>query len=409
MAFWLGAVLLVVLATIFYQPAAAKTGALLVWTRDRVYVMDIDTLDLQRVGPATADKSVVPSPGCFVQNSISCWVLIADALYQIDVSIGGNHQALGRLPVTNDFYWPDNSRPSWSPDGVTVAYTGVNPKTDQADLFIYNLQSNTINSVPDTNIDPTLPVAWAAACENGLSAAGCALGYKKVTQPDQEQALLAAYVPATGTSREWPISLDPIFELRWAPDDTLLYSRPKRHFLRADNHQPLFQLPNGSNLANLSPDAHYAVYYQPFKLEGCQTQDEDSTCLHLGVWLNETGATEDRRLIYSVNLSDESRQGGLNFIPVWRPDGKAFVFFQDGRLIHYDLEKQEGTIWYKPTVSGKLRSVPIFSPDGEAIAFVDNQGQGYSEYRLVVINPRLQPVEEVLQEDAFKILAWLSN
>jgi len=141
--------------------------------------------------------------------------------------------------------------------------------------------------------------------------------------------------------------------------------------------------------------------------------------LHLGVWLVQTGdgnkdkdededEDEDRRLIYSVNLADESRTGGLNFVPIWRADGNAFVFFQDGELIHYDLEKQEGTIWYKP-VRGKLRSVPVFSHDGEAVAFIDNQGQGFSEYRLVIINPRLQPVEEVLQEDNFKILAWLPN
>jgi hypothetical protein len=39
---------------------------------------------------------------------------------------------------------------------------------------------------------------------------------------------------------------------------------------------------------------------------------------------------------------------------------------------------------------------------------VDNQGQGYSEYRLVVVNPKLQLVEHIIETDTgFRLLAWL--
>ena len=410
-AFWVGAVLVMVLATVFYQPAAAKTGALLVWTRNRVYVMDLDTLDLQRVGPATVEQAVVPSPGCYAQGDAACWVLIDDTLYDIDLSIGGNHRLLGRLPVGDNFYWPDNGEPSWSPDGVSIAYSVVNDQTDQAELRLYNLKTNTIRNVAGANIDPGITVVWTSQCENGLDAEGCKLGYKKMPlSTHADTSLLVGYTPATETTREWLISSEPIFELRWSSDGVLLYSRPKRHFFRADNHQPLYNLPIGGKLANVSPDVHYVVYYQPFLLEGCESPGEEGSCLYLGVWLAQLGETkeEDRSLIYSINLSDESRTGGLNFVPTWQPDGNAFVFFQDGKLIHYDLEKREGTIWYK-LAGDKLRSVPVFSPDGEAVTFVDNQGQGFSEYRLVVVNPRLQPVEEVLQEESFKVLAWLPN
>jgi len=130
-------------------------------------------------------------------------------------------------------------------------------------------------------------------------------------------------------------------------------------------------------------------------------------CLHLGVWLarnDEAGTQPD--LIYNLDLN-KARGGGLNFVPIWSTDEQAAVFFQDGQLIHYDVIAQEATIWYKP-VRGKLRSEPVFSPNEEAVAFVDNQGQGYSEYRLVVVDPKLQPVEHIIETDTgFRLLAWL--
>jgi hypothetical protein len=58
-----------------------------------------------------------------------------------------------------------------------------------------------------------------------------------------------------------------------------------------------------------------------------------------------------------------------------------------------------------------LRSIPVFSPNEDAVAFVDNQGQGYSEYRLVIINPKLQPIEHVIDntQEGLRVLAWLPN
>jgi Tol biopolymer transport system component len=125
------------------------------------------------------------------------------------------------------------------------------------------------------------------------------------------------------------------------------------------------------------------------------------------VWINGGGIGPKPRLIYDVPLAEQS--GGLNFIPVWDPRGRGFVFFQDGKLVYYDVQRQEAAIWHKP-LAGKLRSAPVFSPNEEAVAFVDNQGRGYSEYRLLVINPRLQPVEHIVQtKTGFKVLAWLPD
>lgn|GEM_PF-2564455 len=409
--FWVGAVLVIVLATFLYQPAAAKTGSLLVWTRNRVYVMDIDTLTLARVGPATSEQVIAPSPGCFGYVDTPCWVLIGDVVYYVDLTVGGNHAAYAQLPIDAGFGW-ENAPVSWSPDGLHLAYSVTDTQNGQSELLVYDVSSNEVK-VRATDIDPSVTVAWSSGCAASLEAVDCELGYKKVPAQIGNELLpsLVGYTPAAGKTREWIVpTTEPIFQLRWSPDgELLLYSQPKRYFKRAEDNVPAYKLPPGGRLANMSPDARFTVYYQPFTLSDCQGQVEVDDCLHLGVWITSENSNDEPDLVYSVNLSQAQTEGGLNFIPTWSPDGNAFVFFQEGQLIYYDLSKREATIWYKP-VTGKLRSVPVFSPNEEAVAFVDNQGQGFSEYRLVVVNPRLQPIEEIIQtNEGFRILAWLPN
>ncbi len=408
--FWVGAILIIVLATVLYQPEAAKTGSLLVWTRNRVYVMDIDSLNLQRVGPAEPNQSVTPSPGCFGQTKTPCWVLIDGTLYEIDLTLGSDHNLLGSLPAGEGFSGKGDEV-SWSPDGRHVAYYVLDKQNDRVELRVYNAITNE-TKVIDSDVEPTVAVAWIPACTSGLGAADCELGYKKIPERIDGELLatLVGYVPASETFRQWTLSPEPIFELRWSPDGMLLYSRPKRHFISPEDHAEAYKIPAGAQLANMSPDTGQTVYYQPFTMADCQAQDGGNDCMHLGVWLTHPDETEEGpSLIYNMELSKVQQSEGLNFIPVWSPQGNTFVFFQQGQLIHYDLDKQEGTIWYKP-VTGKLRSIPVFSPDGEAVAFVDSQGQGLSEYRLVVVNPRLEPVEEIIDTNqGFRILAWLPN
>jgi len=215
-----------------------------------------------------------------------------------------------------------------------------------------------------------------------------------------------ALSPATGEQQSWEVEASAIFALRWDLENQLLYSQPPRHFQTVEDNRPIYRMPSGGQLANISPSGKYTIYYQPFTLAGCQGGDEN--CLHLGVWLNENDNEEkEASLIYNIKISAQT--GGLTFIPTWSVREDSFIFFQDGNLVHYDLLEEEATIWYK-SVHGKLRSAPILSPNEAAVAFVDNQGQGFSEYRLVVINPKLQPVEHILEtQTGFQILAWLSQ
>jgi hypothetical protein len=401
---WTGAIVVIVLATILYQPAAAKTGSLLVWTQNRIYIVDIDTLNLKRVGRADPDEPITPSPGCFRQMGTDCWLLVNDRLYKVDFS-SNSDDPQSRLPITQEFRM--GTGVSWSPDGVHLAYHLIPDQSNRAELQIYNVETGEIKlSLPEA--DPHIAVAWTAACAEGLEAADCELGYKKI--PTQDITSLVGLKPSTGEVRLWEISPEQIFELRWSPDKMLLYSRPKRHFINPENDQPAYPLPPGGRLANMSPDARYIVYYQPFTLIDCRAEDE-AACLHLGVWLARSDDPESKpELIYSIDLSEADRTGGLNFVPTWTPESDAFVFFQEGRLIYYDLEQKAASIWYKPLL-GKLRSIPVFSPNEEAVAFVDNQGQGYSEYRLVIINPKLQPIEHVIDntQEGLRVLAWLPN
>lgn len=400
---WTIAIFIIVLATLFYQPAAAKTGSLLVWTRDRLYLMDIDSLNLKRIGPADSNEPVVPSPGCLKQMEAACWVAVSDRVYRVEFSSAT--VPLLDLPIEPGFR--TGTGISWSPDGVHLAYSTIESQTGRASLQIIDVRSEEIKlKLPE--VDPRLAPVWTAACAEELAAAGCEVGYKKVEA--RGRTSLVGFKPASGEVREWEISPEQIFDLQWGPANILLYSRPKRHFINPEDHSPVFSLPPGGRLANLSPDGRYTVYYQPFTLSDCQAEDE-AACLHLGVWLARLDDPAAKpALIYSVDLSEADRTGGLNFIPTWTPAGDAFVFFQEGRLIYYDLEKKEAAIWYKP-LKGKLRSVPVFSPNEEAVAFVDNQGQGHSEYRLVIVNPKLQPIEHIIDasQEGLRVLAWLPN
>ncbi len=409
--FWVGAILVIVFATVFYRPAAAKTGSLLIWMNNRIYVMDIDTLTLQRVGPATSSDVMVPSPGCHGQTDTPCWVSAGENLYTVDyLSRSSSNSARNLLPGQG-YAWIDEVAVSWSPDGKWLAYSIFNEADHQAELRIYDAATAETQTIA-VGVDPTVAPAWSVGCGEGLNSPNCELAFK--TRPvdvdgDDVVPSLVALNLATGEQREWQISAEPVFELRWTPNGDLLYSQPKRHFRYAANGTPAYNMPSVSQLANMSPDARYTVYYQPFTLADCPAGDEAEACMHVGVWLTDASSdSDDRHLIYSTNLS-EPHQRGLNFVPVWSPFGNGFVFFQDGKLIYYDLVQQEAAIWYK-SLGDKLRSRPVFSPNEEAVAFVDNQGQGYSEYRLLVINPRLQPIEHIIEtKTGFRVLAWLPN
>ncbi len=405
-ALWTGAILLIIFATVLYQPAAAKTGSLLVWMNNRIYIMDIDTLTLERVGVAAANEQITPSPGCFGETNTPCWVVTSERVYQIDFGAGVSSVKESRLPLDENTKWHYDAPVSWSPDGQHFAYTVTDKATKQPQLRVVNMSTGS-QKITAPGVDPSVAVAWTDACADGLNASGCEMGYKMLPSGEETLPSLVGFTPKTQEVRRWNLSPEKIFELRWGPDGVLQYSRPKRHFFSAKDHAPVFQIPDGSKLANSSPNSNFVVFYQPFTLSDCQDAD---SCMHLGVWISQPVEQSDEtkpRLIYNVELAKQT--GGLNFVPVWSPDGNTFVFVQDGKLIHYDTQEQEATIWYEP-LTGKFRSLPVFSPNGDGVAFVDNQGQGFSDYRLVVVNPGYKPVEHIVEtEDGFRILAWLPN
>jgi len=137
--FWVGAIVIVVAATIFYQPAAAKTGSLLIWMNNRIYIMDIDTLVLDRVGAVGADELIAPSPGCSGLTTTPCWVIGGQRLYQVNQERNNISQEK-LLPIGADYRWI-NSKASWSPDGIHVAYSVQNNTDTLAELRIYNALS----------------------------------------------------------------------------------------------------------------------------------------------------------------------------------------------------------------------------------------------------------------------------
>jgi len=400
-ALWVIAILGIVLVTIFYQPAAAKTGSLLIWMNSKLYRMDIDTLTIEPIAPASRNDAISVAPGCLHQTKTPCWVSVKNRLYRVTP----NQNSSMVLLTTPNEQWPDSAI-SWSSDGQQVAYTVVNQVSNRLELRLYDAVNQTVTTVA-YDVDPLIPVAWSAGCGDGLGD-DCSLAYKTVVTQSDEAATLVSLNLTTKNPQEWAMPPESLTELRWSPDDTLLYSNNGRYFQRVDNHAPAYNLSAGATIANVAPNASQIVYYELFTMRECDFA-EDVDCLYVGVWLRQWDSEPDQRsLIYTVHLATTDRDG-LTFIPTWDQSNSGFVFFQEGNLVYYNAINQEAVIWDK-SLRGKIRSMPVFSPNKEAVAFVDNQGQGASEYRLKVINPRLQPVDHVIEtETGFRVLAWLPD
>lgn len=421
--FWPGLVLFVVLVTIFYQPPTAKTGSLLIWQDGQMYVLDIDSLERQPVGAAPPVTPLAPSPGCLGQVKAPCWVAVGSVLYRV----GGDSTTGISLPLAEHAAWTEGPA-SWSPDGLNLAYTVTRVDSAEAELRVYQAQTGQAQTLA-SGIDPEIAVAWSKGCAAGLTAAGCQLGFKVADgnrrlvqlivlawaaelRPEylsKAGALplpqLVTLTPLTGAQQVWPLPVKPIFELQWAAE-ILLYSQPRHYFHRVGDNAPAYQMSPGSQLANMSPNSRYTVYYEPFTQKECQAERPKGGCWYLGVWLASEGEGRlPRQLIYSRELS-QAGEGRLNSDPFWSPDSEALVLFREGRLIYYNLKYREAAIWAK-NLDGQLTGVSVFAPAKTAVAFVTHQANSTS-YHLHVLNPEFKPLTHVIEaSEGVRLLAWL--
>ncbi len=395
---WLSVIILVVAllttvaATVVYQPSAAKTGALLIKLNNNLYVMDIDSLAIELVAPAIGEAAVSPAPGCEQRLSQPCWVVVKDRLYRAGQR---GQSTLVRL-LTDDPNVAWLRQPvSWSPDGARFVYPVLNQQTEQVELHYQHVDSPSLQ-VLAVNVDERVKAAWSSGCAAG-GASDCRLAYRQATGE------VVALNMATFTTQRWSLGeSQSVVALRWSAGGGLLYSPNLPHFRGVTDDQPPYHLPASAKLAGLSPQMGQMVYYHPFRRKGC------ADCLYLGVWLQQHRAETPPKLVYQVDLSTPSADG-LTFVPTWSTVEDGFVFFQDGKMIFYDVTKKQAAMWHQ-SLLGRLRSKPVFSPNRRAVAFVDNQGQGVSEYRLVIVDPRLKPIEKIIvTESVFQVLTWLPD
>jgi len=426
LAFWVGGILLVIPISIFYQPASAKTGTLLIWQDGRIYTLDIDSLERKLIGDAGSEAALAPSPGCLGQVKAPCWVAVGAMLYPV----GSDNPPIA-IPLDDNTQWLD-SPVSWSPDGLELAYTVFLLGKDQPELRVFNVASSQIKTLA-AGVDSAVAVAWTAGCAAGLAAPTCRLAYKAANPPEdgpqplahllvpawadelrpanfnQPLLQLVSLTPLTGEQKLWLVPATKIFELTWTSDDVLLYSQPRHYFHRAPDLTPAYQMSPGSQLADMSPDGRYTVYYEPFTRKECQTERPKGGCWYLGVWLAESGqANSQRRLVYSRELT-QAGEGHLNADPFWSPRGDAFVLFREGKLVHYNVKYGGAAAWYQG-LWGQLTSAPVFSPNEEAVAFVYRQDTSPAQYHLLVLNPEFKPLEHIIAaQEGVRLLGWLPH
>lgn len=407
--FGIGAALAMVLLTLFYQPGVAKTGSLLVWLDGDLYLQDIDTHSRTPVGPAETVEAVAPSPGCLDQVEAPCWVAVGPTLYHIHAD---GTTAAAPIPLDAGVRWID-ARVSWSPDGLNLAYAVILKLNRLTELRLYNAATGQTKVIAAV-VDPTLPVVWSPGCAAGLDSPTCQLGFKLIVpafvetalaQPAAESNWLVAYDTPTGAQHIWYVPGDPISTLRWNYAGSLLYSRPADTFYRAQDRTPAAPISPGSQAVGLSPDGRYTVYYESSTHKECQAERPQGKCWYLDVWL-AGNSPANRRLIYSADLA-QAEPGRPDLKPVWSLHGEALVWVQAGQLLHYEVPQPQAQLWYAG-LQAQLTSAPVFSPYGRAVALVDQAQAGSPEYRLLVIDPRLQPLEHLITaQRGFHVLAWL--
>jgi hypothetical protein len=427
LAFWVGTILLVILVTVFYQPAAAKTGSLVVWQDGGIYVLNLDSLKQEWVGTAAPKAVITPSPGCLGQVKVPCWVAAGTKLYLV----GAGDTFEKSIPLETGARWLD-AAVSWSPDGLHLAYPVLPRDHAQIELRVHNAASGETRLLA-SGIDPGVAVAWTAGCIAGLEASACQVGYKLAAAPATQASLrsrpvipawadelpaaslarpfaqLATMRPLTGEQQTWPLPVEAIFELRWTADNTFLYSQPEHYFHRVRDNTPAYQISPGSQLANMSPNGRFTIYYEPFTQKECQAERPKGGCWYLGIWLADGGpAKVQRSLLYSRELS-QAGAGRLNADPFWSPRGDAFVLVREGQLIYYNLKIREAASWYQ-SLRGQLTSAPAFSPQGEALALAYHDPETPLRYHLLVINPQFKPLEHIIDaQEGFRVLAWLPH
>jgi hypothetical protein len=304
------------------------------------------------------------------------------------------------LPLLANQEWV-NAPASWSPDGVHLAYPVLDKSTGDRNLLIYDVEDEVVWLTAES-IDDSIKPAWSQGCVNP-SFQNCYLAYAHKSEIGGQGVRIAVHDLGTWQTRERLIPGSLGSRLRWSEADRLFYGRLNWYDLEAGTQvTPALPAPEA---LSLSPTADHLVYV------GDQSGGQDScrVCSSYSLWLGQP--TEAQLApIYAFPI-ESNRQAARTDI-LWRPDGRAFATFQQGRLFYYDLSTDTTSFWTQTAATDFVDSY-AFAPQGDALALVEGSYLDGSEkpvYRFYTVGASGEVVTlRTRFTEPVVVLAWLAD
>jgi len=366
-----------------------RSGPILFWQQGALYTINDDGTYLRRISPAAeADekRQIAISGGCTGMVDAGCYVLVKHVLYD----------ALGHgipLPITNNYRWI-NAPAAWAPDGTHIAYFVSNVAEATWALLVYDVQQQVVWQVAD-KIDSSVVPAWSAACTN-LTSDDCCLAYAVKTPPGESGNRIAVKSLNTGNIRVFAILSGRGHVLRWSKDDLLYYGGGDLGWFSAITNAPLETHGKNVTVSAPSPDMMHLAYntvptpHQPAEL-----------------WLQATGNEGDSRRLYIFKNDDSDERSAPQQI-LWADDGNSFLAFDQGELIHYNIQHKTAVMLYRNDATQVFENY-AFSPLHNGVALVEKTITLYNpKYRLFVVSETGE-VTTLLPstQQPMVLLAWL--
>ena len=344
----------------------AERGVILFWYDRALYTVNADGARLTRLSPAAeADpkRQIAVSPGCTVEMDAGCYVLIKHVLYD---PLGHGEP----LPINRHYQWI-NAPGVWAPDGNHLAYMMAHADSGERALMAYNVPAQTVWRIAD-EIDDSVVPAWSAGCTN-IEADDCYIAYGVKTPPGESGNRIAVQTIATGKTRILATLSGRGHVLRWSNDDKLFYGGGEVGWYNAFTNQPLKIGQKNVTVSAVSPDMMYVAY-----------NTVPSPQMPAELWLAPNTASAPPEMLFVFKNNDSNEQSAPQQI-LWSTDGKSFLAFDQGELIHYNIQRKTAERLYRNDAHHIFENY-VFSPNRDGVALVEKPiALPDPRYRLFVV------------------------